>query len=207
MRRCRGPLSIARYGRCDAGGLRPARHRARALARPFDGHDRLPAPRGRAAEAGAQPRAVRAADGAARAARARRSARARAKARDEGAAGMHEIALALLQARDLGRHAPAPAARDRVRARKPDAPGPARLCAQVRGARRCAAGGGRSDRGAGPARHRRRGRRRAAAGGARDGRADAARAASRAAPLRPLDAGRAPEDCMRELRDFLSSQR
>jgi hypothetical protein len=53
-----GPLSIARW--VDA--MRPsarARHRARALARPFDGHDRLPAPRGRAAEAGAQPRAVR----------------------------------------------------------------------------------------------------------------------------------------------------
>jgi pimeloyl-ACP methyl ester carboxylesterase len=54
-----GPLSIARWVDAMQSVCARLGITARTLARPFDGHDRLPAPRGRAAEAGAQPRAVR----------------------------------------------------------------------------------------------------------------------------------------------------
>ena len=99
---------------------------------------------------------------------ARAAIRARAmKARDEGAAGMHEIALALVQAAtsaETRQRSPLATAFVRESLMRQDPLGYARSCEALADA---AAGRGRPHRGADPAGHRRRRRRRAAAGGAR----------------------------------------
>ena len=137
--RAEGPLSIERYVETLLSVCARLGRDARALARPLDGHHRLPARRGRRSRKLVRSLAlfgplIAPPDAARAAIRARA-----AKARGEGAAGMHEIALGAAQGGDLGRHAPALAARRRLRAREPDAPGRRGLRAQLRGAGRGAA--------------------------------------------------------------------
>ena len=150
-----GPLSIERLMEAVADGVRAAQRGARALPRAFDGHHRRPAPRGRPAEAGAQPGAVRAVDGADRrcAHEHPRSCRESARRRRGRHAGHRADAD---ERRDLRRLAAAHAGRRGVRAREPDAAGRRRLRAQLRGARRRAGDDGRAHRSADLARHRRR---------------------------------------------------
>ena len=114
------------------------------------------------------------------------------KAKAEGAAGMHEIALALLNASisaDTRARLPLAVAFVRESLMRQDPDGYARSCFAL--AEATAAAVDRIEC-AGAARHRRRGRRRPAAGRACDGRAAASRALGargRAAQVRTLDAG------------------
>ena len=192
--RVEGPLSIERYVETLLDGLHPARASTRAH---WIGHSmgtivcqHL---------AATHPKRVRqlalfgpliAPPEAARAAMRRAQPR-RARARP----ACTRSRQALLKARHLGRHAPAPAAGGRFRAREPDAPGRRGLCAQLRGARRARSRPRSSSIEApgcwSPAtrtasrRRRRCARWPTAACGAQQPR-------RRAAALRPLDAGRTP---------------
>ena len=208
--RVEGPLIDRALRRDAALGLHPAERDARALDRPFARHHRLPARRGDGAEARAQPRPVRPADRAAGSGtdgdpRARREGARRGR-------GRHARDRARPRQRgDLGRHAPALAARGRLRAREPDAPGRRRLRAQLRGARRGAArprsSASRRRCCSSPA-TRTASRRRSRC-------ARSPRSCTRAKSTRVVVLPRCghwtpierPEECARELRDFLAAQR